>query len=278
MSDWPRANASNSPTLAFQPTIAMKTKNSVPKSSAACRERVRHRGQRRVPVTLEQRRAGVGVQLRRVHGHDREDDRDQHRDAEEQQHRVVGDPLAPALPLAPSPSGSSVSNMEPASRDRLLLAGVQQAAHLRDVHAHAGALVAQLQRVPHLLHAGRAGERERADDDREPRRREGLVRDAGSRSANMPASVSPRSPRLPTIAPTIAEPITSTPTRNASSALDQVVDHLDDGEHHARSRSGPTMADTCHGMPGELLQRLRARRRCAPARCRPGSRRRRRTT
>jgi hypothetical protein len=76
---------------------------------------------------------------------------------------------------------------------------VQQAAHARDVRAHAGALVAQPERVPHLLHAGGPRERERADDDREERRREAS---SGMPvwNATVPASVCPRSLRLPTSA------------------------------------------------------------------------------
>src|SRR5215207_10078988 len=100
MSDWPRANASNSPTLAFQPTIAMKTKNIVPRMGAESANAARI-AQRRVPLAVDELVPGLRVDLGRVHGHDREDDRDQHRDAEEQEQRVIAHPLAPLLPLAP---------------------------------------------------------------------------------------------------------------------------------------------------------------------------------
>ena len=50
-----------------------------------------------------------------------------------------------------------------------------QAPQLRNVRAHAGNLVTQVQGVPHLLHSGRAGERDRADDHGEPGRRQGLL-------------------------------------------------------------------------------------------------------
>src|SRR5918998_4662704 len=110
----------------------------------------------------------AGVDLHRAQREHRVDDRGQHSYAPEQHPGVEVHPAPPPLPAPHVLRVLRVEHKAPGGYGSLFVDG-GQTPDPGDVRPHASPLVAQPERVPHLLHAGRTGEGEGPHDQREER-------------------------------------------------------------------------------------------------------------
>ena len=215
MSDCPRAKASNRPTLAFQPTIAMKMKNSVSKMPAASANASAIAGSAasRSPSSSAARASGLSsaafmamtVKMTVT-------------SIVMPKNRTIASKathLRQPCHLRIS-SGSSVSNIDPLSG----IVSSSSACSRPRTRGMCTPMPAPLSRSHSVYHICCM-----PDGPAKASAPTTIGKNAAvNASSGMPVSkrtvptrVSPRSAKLPTKAPTMAEPITSTPTRKASS-------------------------------------------------------------